>query len=73
MSWYKGGEVFRSRAQPSIGAAGICYFSPGHETFPIYHHPMVQHVIGNGIEWAMQPHKPSRKLENWHRKEPIHR
>jgi len=32
----------------------------------------VRHIIGNGIEWAMRPHVPSRKLENWHRKEPLH-
>lgn len=73
LSWYKGGEVFRSGLTFFRGLGRIFYFSPGHETFPIYHHPMVQHVIGNGIEWAHQVHKPARKLENWHRKEPIHR
>jgi trehalose utilization protein len=73
LSWYKGGEVFRSGLTFYRGLGRIFYFSPGHETFPIYHQSMVQHVIGNGIEWAMQPHKPSRKLDNWHRKEPIHR
>ena len=73
MSWYKGGEVFRSGLTFYRGLGRIFYFSPGHETFPIYHHPMVQHVIGNGIEWAMRPHSGARKLDNWHRKEPIHR
>lgn len=73
LSWYKGGEVFRSGLTFHRGLGRIFYFSPGHETFPIYHNPMVHHVIGNGIEWAMQPHKPSRKLDNWHRAEPIHR
>jgi hypothetical protein len=30
-------------------------------------------VIGNGIEWGMRPHSSARKLDNWHRKVPLHR
>lgn len=73
ISWYKGGEVFRSGLTFHRGQGRIFYFSPGHETFPIYHDPMVQKIIGNGIEWAMQPVRPARGLQNWHRKEPLHR
>ena len=72
ISWYNGGEVFRSGLTFHRGLGRIFYFSPGHETFPIYHQPMVQHVIGNGIEWAVRPHATARKLDNWHRKEPLH-
>jgi trehalose utilization protein len=30
----------------------VFYFSPGHETYPIFHQPEVLHVISNGIQWA---------------------
>jgi len=30
----------------------VFYFSPGHETLPIYHHETVLKVIYNGIKWA---------------------
>jgi len=73
LSWYKGGEVFRSGLTFYRGLGRIFYFSPGHETFPIYHDPMVRKIIGNGIEWAMRPHSGVRRLDNWHRKAPIHR
>ena len=36
ISWYKGGEVFRSGCCWHRGKGKIFYFSPGHETFPIY-------------------------------------
>jgi trehalose utilization protein len=65
--------VFRSGLTFYRGLGRIFYFSPGHETFPIYHDPMVHKIIGNGIEWAMRPHGSARKLDNWHRKVPIHR
>ena len=28
------------------------YFSPGHETFPVYHDEMVRKVIANAVVWA---------------------
>ena len=37
VSWYEGGEVFRSGMTCQRGAGKIFYFSPGHETYPIYH------------------------------------
>ncbi len=30
----------------------VFYFRPGHETFPIYHHPQVMKVIFNAVFWA---------------------
>lgn len=72
MSWYSGGEVFRSGCTFQRGRGRIFYFSPGHETFPIYHDPMIHKVIGNGIRWARQAHTDGRILENWHRAEPLH-
>lgn len=52
VSWFQGGEVFRSGATWTRGSGRIFYFSPGHEVYPIYHHPDVQRVIANGIRWA---------------------
>ena len=55
MSWYEGGEVFRSGITLERGCGKIFYFSPGHESFPIYYQPEVLKVIGNGIRWTA-PH-----------------
>lgn len=48
ISWFEGGEVFRSGCVWKRGAGRIFYFRPGHETFPTYHHPDVLKVIENG-------------------------
>lgn len=52
MSWYEGGEVFRSGVTLERGYGKIFYFSPGHESFPIYYQPEVLKILGNGIRWA---------------------
>jgi trehalose utilization protein len=73
LSWFKGGEVFRSGCTFQRGRGRIFFFGPGHETFPIYHNPHVHRVIANAIRWAIQPHSDGRILSNWHREIPIHR
>jgi trehalose utilization protein len=52
ISWFQGGEVFRSGCCYQRGRGRIFYFSPGHETYPIYHHPDVLRVITNGVHWV---------------------
>ena len=52
MSWYEGGNVFRSGVTLNRGAGKVFYFSPGHETFPIYHDANVLKVIANGLRWV---------------------
>ena len=52
ISWFKGGEVFRSGCTFKRGNGKIFYFRPGHETCPTYHHPKVQLVIKNAVKWA---------------------
>ena len=52
ISWFQGGEVFRSGNCWTRGSGRIFYFSPGHELYPVYHHPQVQRVIYNAIRWA---------------------
>lgn len=70
LSWFQGGEVFRSGCAFRRGRGRIFYFGPGHETFPIYFNPHVRRVIANAIRWARQPHADGRVLENWHRPHP---
>lgn len=52
ISWFEGGEVFRSGNCWFRGSGRIFYFGPGHETYPIYHHPDIQRVIYNAVRWA---------------------
>ncbi len=52
LSWFEGGEVFRSGCTWRRGAGKIVYFRPGHETYPIYHDANVRRVIANAVQWA---------------------
>ena len=52
ISWFEGGEVFRSGCCWQRGKGKVFYFRPGHETYPIYHNANVQKVIGNAARWA---------------------
>lgn len=51
LSWFQGGEVFRSGCTWRRGAGKIFYFGPGHETYPIYHQPEVRRVLANAVRW----------------------
>jgi trehalose utilization protein len=55
ISWFSGGEIFRSGLTWRRGAGSIFYFRPGHETYPTYHNPTIQQVIRNGVKWAYNP------------------
>jgi trehalose utilization protein len=55
VSWFSGGEVFRSGCCYTRGRGRIFYFRPGHETHPTYHQPMVRRVIANAVRWAAEP------------------
>jgi trehalose utilization protein len=52
ISWFEGGEVFRSGCCWRRGNGSIFYFRPGHETYPTYHDDNVRRVIANAAEWA---------------------
>ncbi len=52
LSWFEGGEVFRSGATFTRGNGKIFYFRPGHETYPTYHNEYVQKVIKNAVNWV---------------------
>lgn len=54
ISNFSGGEVFRSGCCFQRGKGRIFYFSPGHETYPIYHRPDIGRVIANAVRWSYQ-------------------
>lgn len=58
ISWFAGGEVFRSGMTWRRGAGNIFYFRPGHETYPTYHDGTVQQVLRNAVTWAHNPLAP---------------
>lgn len=52
ISWFEGGEVFRSGCCWRRGKGRIFYFRPDHDTFGIYYDPHIRHVIANAVRWA---------------------
>ena len=72
VSWFQGGEIFRSGCCYHRGRGKVFYFRPGHETLPIYYQPEVLTVISNAVRWAAPSggpelifgdHPPLEKLE----------
>jgi len=59
ISWFKGGEVFRSGCCFHRGRGKIFYFRPGHETHPIYYQAEVRQVIANAARWANPGNGPA--------------
>jgi len=56
VSWFEGGEVFRSGCTYRRGRGRVFYFRPGHETHPSYLDANVRRVIANAARWAADPH-----------------
>lgn len=70
MSWFEGGELFRSGFTLQRGNGKLFYFRPGHETFPSFYDANVIRVIGNAIRWAC-PASLSMPYPKTHRPEPL--
>jgi len=64
ISWFQGGEIFRSGCCYYRGRGKIFYFRPGHETYPTYYHSEVLKVIGNAVRWAASPRGPAPVFGN---------
>ena len=62
ISWFEGGNVFRSGVTFQREYGRIFYFQPGHETHPVYHNSHVQRVITNAVKWA----KPVMRIDSLH-------
>ena len=52
ISSFSGGEVFRSGCCWRRGKGRVFYFSPGDQAYPVYHHPDIQQVLANAVQWA---------------------
>lgn len=52
ISWFEGGEVFRSGCCWFRGNGRVFYFRPGHETYPTYYDPNIRRVLANAVRWA---------------------
>jgi trehalose utilization protein len=70
ISWFQGGEVFRSGCVFERGNGRVFYFKPGHETYPIYYNKEVLKVIENAVRWA-KPRIVADTRKAPHIKEPL--
>ena len=52
ISNFSGGEVFRSGCCFYRGKGRVFYFSPGHETYPVYYQPEIGRLLCNAVRWA---------------------
>ncbi len=57
ISWFEGGEVFRSGNCWRRGQGRIFYFRPGHETYPIFKNADIKRVLFNAAKWAAPTHR----------------
>lgn len=71
ISWFEGGEVFRSGCCYRRGNGKIFYFRPGHETFPVYYQEEVRRVLCNAVEWAAPVDAPAARAETEHVGNPL--
>lgn len=53
VSWFAGGDVFRSGAVWRRGRGKVFYFRPGHETYPIFHNRDVLDIIARGSRYLV--------------------
>jgi trehalose utilization protein len=58
ISWFEGGEVFRSGCCWKRGNGKIFYFRPGHESFPTYRQPEIQTILRNAVHWVAPEGSP---------------
>ena len=64
ISWFEGGEIFRSGCCYHRSRGRIFYFRPGHETYPIYYNKDVLKVIANAVRWAAPAGGPPPQFGN---------
>lgn len=73
VSWFQGGEIFRSGCCYQRGNGKIFYFQPGHETYPVYHQSEVLKVIANAACWAAPSNGPVMEFGERQPLEPINK
>lgn len=65
VSWFSGGEVFRSGCCYKRGMGKVFYFRPGHEAYPIYYREDVTLVLKNAVNWAKPSNGPKPTLGHY--------
>lgn len=58
ISWFEGGEVFRSGCCYLRGSGKVFYFRPGHEAYPTYYREDITKVLYNAVQWAAPTQGP---------------
>lgn len=53
ISWFQGGEVFRSLCTWRRGHGRVVYFRPGHEAYPTYRDANVRRILANAARYAV--------------------
>ncbi len=71
ISWFQGGEVFRSGCCWHRGRGKVFYFRPGHESYPTFKDANVLKVIENAVRWAAPGNTPVPTYGNRQPLEPI--
>ncbi|MGC9347104.1 MAG: ThuA domain-containing protein [Anaerolineae bacterium] len=69
VSWFQGGNLFRSGCCYHRGAGKVFYFRPGHETYRVFYQDEVKRVMANAVRWAAPVAGP--KVTFGHRPEPL--
>ena len=64
VSWFSGGEVFRSGCCWKRGLGKIFYFRPGHEAYPTYYRDDIRQILANAAYWARPSEGPAPTLGN---------
>ncbi len=64
VSWFQGGEVFRSGCCYYRNEGKVFYFRPGHESLPIYYQDEVMTVLTNAVRWAAPSGGPKIEFGN---------
>jgi len=61
ISWFEGGEVFRSGCCYYRGNGKVFYFRPGHEAYPTFYREDITQILYNAVNWAapVQGPKPT--------------
>jgi trehalose utilization protein len=71
ISWFQGGEAFRSGCCFNRGKGKIFYFQPGHETFPIFYNKDILQIIYNAVNWATTSNGPEILIDGGPPNEPL--
>ena len=65
ISWFSGGEVFRSGCCYKRGLGKIFYFRPGHEAYPTFYREDITRVLKNAVNWAKPSNGPKPTLGHY--------